>query len=114
MGLVGYWLLTSALYTHAFTHPGCGEMGVVPTGVGIENTQDVTYPTIGKSAHKQYEAAGTPKTLWIVLTNQLLTNQLLTNQQARRWHQIDLSQFRVSAFHTSHIHTSRKGGIAYD
>ncbi|MEE8306370.1 MAG: alpha/beta fold hydrolase [Gammaproteobacteria bacterium] len=43
MGLVGSWLLFSALYTHTLTHPGCGEMGGLPTDVGIEDALDVTY-----------------------------------------------------------------------
>jgi len=42
-GVAGYGLLTSALYAHALTHPGCREMGIGPADVGIEDTQDVTY-----------------------------------------------------------------------
>ena len=42
-GVAGYGLLTSALYAHALTHPGCGEMGIGPADVGIEDAQDVTY-----------------------------------------------------------------------
>jgi dipeptidyl aminopeptidase/acylaminoacyl peptidase len=42
-GLVGYSLLASALYTHALTHPGCGDMGGHPSDVGIEGAQAVTY-----------------------------------------------------------------------
>ena len=52
MGLVWYWLLFSAIYTHASTHPGCGEMGITPTGVGIEDAQDVTYPVIGQTSSR--------------------------------------------------------------
>ena len=43
--LVGYQLLASASYIQAFTHPGCGDMGITPSDVGIEGTQDVTYPS---------------------------------------------------------------------
>jgi dipeptidyl aminopeptidase/acylaminoacyl peptidase len=42
-GVVGFVLLTSAIYTHRLTHPGCGEMGATPADVGLENAQDVTY-----------------------------------------------------------------------
>lgn len=42
-GIAGYGLLTSALYIHALTHPGCRETGATPADVGIEGTQDVTY-----------------------------------------------------------------------
>jgi pimeloyl-ACP methyl ester carboxylesterase len=42
-GVAGYGLLTSALYVHAFTHPGCGEMGIAPADVGVEDAQDATY-----------------------------------------------------------------------
>jgi len=41
--LVGVWLLTSAVYAHRLTHPGCGEAGATPSSVGIEGVQDVTY-----------------------------------------------------------------------
>lgn len=51
-GLVGYWLLASALYTHAFTHPGCGEMGVVPTDAGIEDTR-ANKPATNKPATQE-------------------------------------------------------------
>jgi dipeptidyl aminopeptidase/acylaminoacyl peptidase len=36
-------LLGSALYTQAFTHPGCGDIGGTPTDAGIADAQDVTY-----------------------------------------------------------------------
>ena len=42
-GVAGYALLGSAIYAHALTHPGCGEMGVAPADVGIAGAQDVTY-----------------------------------------------------------------------
>jgi dipeptidyl aminopeptidase/acylaminoacyl peptidase len=42
-GLVGYSLLASALYTHALTHPGCGDMGGHPSDVGIEGAQAIIY-----------------------------------------------------------------------
>lgn len=42
-GVAGFILLTSAIYTHRLTHPGCGEVGATPADVGIENAQDVTY-----------------------------------------------------------------------
>jgi dipeptidyl aminopeptidase/acylaminoacyl peptidase len=43
--LVGYQLLASASYIQAFTHPGCGDMGIRPIDLGIEDTQDITYPS---------------------------------------------------------------------
>ena len=42
-GIAGSGLLTSAIYTHDFTHPGCREMRATPADVGIEDTRDVTY-----------------------------------------------------------------------
>lgn len=42
-GIVGYGALTSALYTHVLTHPGCMETGSTPASLGIENAQNVTY-----------------------------------------------------------------------
>ena len=44
-GLAGYVLLASAIYTHNLTHPGCQDRGTTPADVGIEDTQDVTYPS---------------------------------------------------------------------
>jgi dipeptidyl aminopeptidase/acylaminoacyl peptidase len=42
-GMGAYLLLGSALYAHALTHPGCGEMGATPAQVGIEGAQEITY-----------------------------------------------------------------------
>jgi len=43
--LVGVCLLTSALYAHALTHPGCGDAGRMPEDTGIVGVQDVAYPS---------------------------------------------------------------------
>ena len=42
-GIVGCIVLTSALYAHALTHPGCVETGITPTAVGIEDAQEIAY-----------------------------------------------------------------------
>jgi hypothetical protein len=36
-------VLTSALYAHALTHPGCVETGITPADVGIEDAQEIAY-----------------------------------------------------------------------
>ncbi len=43
--LSGVILPTSYLYTHYLTHPGCAEAGLTPASVGIENAQEVSYPS---------------------------------------------------------------------
>ena len=42
-GTVGCIVLTSALYAHALTHPGCVETGITPADVGIEDAQEIAY-----------------------------------------------------------------------
>ncbi len=42
-GIVGCMVLTSALYAHALTHPGCVETGITPADVGIEDAQEIAY-----------------------------------------------------------------------
>lgn len=41
--LIGLWLLASAAYAHAITHPGCGETGLTPADLGLADAQDITY-----------------------------------------------------------------------
>lgn len=43
VGVAGYGLIASALYTRHLTHPGCGDTGNTPADVGIKDAQDVTY-----------------------------------------------------------------------
>jgi dipeptidyl aminopeptidase/acylaminoacyl peptidase len=42
---VGTAVLSGAVYAHALTHPGCGDMGRTPLDVGIVGVQDAAYPT---------------------------------------------------------------------
>jgi dipeptidyl aminopeptidase/acylaminoacyl peptidase len=35
--------LTSAIYTHHLTHPGCADTGRTPADVGVKDAQEVTY-----------------------------------------------------------------------
>ncbi len=42
---IGTAVVSGAIYAHALTHPGCGNTGITPNDIGIEDTQDVAYPT---------------------------------------------------------------------